>query len=214
MRNEALIRGATELFRASVAPYCKLTQRGMTRRITAAAPIKIINDQRDRRIDRAGLTYQLNVIRNILGVEDYALGLMITTNEEMKKINRKYRKKDEPTDIVALPVHEDLDPRQPLPNIPPELKDLGDIIVSLPYIESNCASLNVPLEEEFPFILTHGILHLMGHDHEEDDEAELMEAKEEEVKELFWRQLAEEARENGGRHPSAFYQNEADVSND
>ena len=86
-------------------------------------------------------------------------------------LNRDYRGKDSPTDVLSFAQREGefADPNDPM---------LGDILVSLDRAKDQAESRNHPLSQELSLLLVHGLLHLLGYDHIDDDDAEEMEALE------------------------------------
>jgi probable rRNA maturation factor len=81
--------------------------------------------------------------------------IFVTCSEEMQKLNREYRGKDEPTDVLTVP---SLSPRV-----------LGDIAISVEIAAANAAELGHSTEAEVKVLILHGLLHLAGYDHETDD---------------------------------------------
>jgi probable rRNA maturation factor len=81
--------------------------------------------------------------------------IFVTCSEEMQKLNREYRGKDEPTDVLTFP---SLNPRV-----------LGDIAISVEIAAANAAELGHSTEAEVKVLILHGLLHLAGYDHETDD---------------------------------------------
>jgi len=81
--------------------------------------------------------------------------IFVTCSEEMQKLNREYRGKDEPTDVLTFP---SLSPRV-----------LGDIAISAEIAAANAAELGHSTEAEVKVLILHGLLHLAGYDHETDD---------------------------------------------
>jgi probable rRNA maturation factor len=81
--------------------------------------------------------------------------IFVTCSEEMQKLNRQYRGKDEPTDVLTFP---SLSPRV-----------LGDIAISVEIAAANAAELGHSTEAEVKVLILHGLLHLAGYDHETDD---------------------------------------------
>ena len=79
----------------------------------------------------------------------------ITSNREMKALNRRFRKKNKPTDVLSFP--------SPIPGI------AGDIAISLEIAADNAAELGHSLATEVKILILHGMLHLAGYDHEIDD---------------------------------------------
>ena len=73
------------------------------------------------------------------------------------------------------------DPPAEFPPIPGETPSLGEVALSYPYAARQAASRNLPVEREVALLIVHGVLHLLGHDHAEPDEAEAMRAMEAEA---------------------------------
>ncbi|MBP9478606.1 MAG: rRNA maturation RNase YbeY [Sebaldella sp.] len=109
--------------------------------------------------------------------EDPYVSVLITTNEIIKGINKEYREKDEPTDVISFAYNE-------TENIGP-FNILGDIIISSDRVSEQASEYEHSEEREFFYVLCHGILHLLGYDHIEEDDKSVMRAKEEEILEKF-----------------------------
>lgn len=107
------------------------------------------------------------------------ISLALVDNETIQNINRDYRGKDMPTDVISFAYHETDDF-----NIGP-YDTLGDIVISLERIEEQRKEYNHSYEREFYYILTHGLLHLLGYDHIDEEEKKEMRAREEEILEKF-----------------------------
>ena len=91
---------------------------------------------------------------------------------EIQQLNREHRAKDRPTDVLSFPLdgeHESLAGIERL---------LGDIVISLDTAKIQAEAYDAPLMREVERLMIHGILHLVGHDHEEPDERVVMEAEE------------------------------------
>lgn len=99
------------------------------------------------------------------------ISLVITDDEEMKEINRLYRKIDFTTDVLSFPINDGKDIKS---NI------LGDIVISYDKAKSQSVENECTIEEEIAFLFIHGLLHLLGYDHEssEEDEKEMFELQE------------------------------------
>ncbi|MDE3018275.1 MAG: rRNA maturation RNase YbeY [Nitrospirota bacterium] len=91
------------------------------------------------------------------GVPTAELSLLIVGDHLMRRLNGRYRRKAVTTDVLAFPMRE-----APGPN--PLL--LGDVVISLPQAARQARAQNVPLNRELAQLLVHGILHLLGYDHE------------------------------------------------
>lgn len=107
------------------------------------------------------------------------MSLLLTGNDEIQVINREYRDKDQPTDVISFAYHEtedfDIGPYD----------TLGDIVISLDRVFEQAKEYNHSPKREFFYVLTHGILHLLGYDHIEEDDKLEMRAKEEEILKEF-----------------------------
>jgi probable rRNA maturation factor len=111
----------------------------------------------------------LNTICNSLTQKD--IELIITSNDEIQEINREYRGIDRPTDVLSFP-YEDM-PMAPL----------GSIIISKEMVEQKAKEFSHKESDEFALLFIHGLLHLLGMDHEIDSGE--MRAKEEELIRAF-----------------------------
>jgi probable rRNA maturation factor len=91
----------------------------------------------------------------------------------MRTLNRDYRGKDRVTDVLSFSMREGR-----FPDMQPAL--LGDIVISVPVAEKQARAAGHPLEREIERLLVHGLLHLMGYDHEQGlQQARKMRRKEE-----------------------------------
>jgi len=86
------------------------------------------------------------------------LGLLLAGDRFMRRLNRRYRRKDRTTDVLAFPMP------QPSARSGPAL--LGDVVISLPQAERQAARAGHPLDRELVVLMIHGTLHLLGYDHE------------------------------------------------
>ena len=82
--------------------------------------------------------------------------LMVVNSEDIQKINMQYRQIDKPTDVLSFPLEE-------MPQAP-----LGTIIINAEYVKNSAASLGHSEKNEFCLLYIHGLLHLLGYDHEVD----------------------------------------------
>jgi probable rRNA maturation factor len=131
----------------------------------------------------------LPAIRSLAGMvvegegypESSEVTLLLVSDSEMGSYNERFLNRTGPTDVLAFPV-EDLKPGV-VPerdfNGPPLL--LGDIIVAPEYISRQAEEYGVSFEDEISLMVVHGLLHLLGYDHQDDDEAEAMELREREI---------------------------------
>lgn len=112
---------------------------------------------------------------------DTEVTLLLVTDEEMAGYNERFLNRSGSTDVLAFPV-EDLIPGvvpESDPHGPPLL--IGDVIVAPAQVRRQASDYEVAFEDEMALMVTHGILHLIGYDHQNDDEAERMEQREKEL---------------------------------
>lgn len=84
--------------------------------------------------------------------------IKIGGEEESQALNSQYRKKDSPTDVLSFPLHEEL----------PNGYYLGDIHICFPIAREQALEAGISLEQEMFTLMVHGLLHLAGYDHEND----------------------------------------------
>ena len=109
-----------------------------------------------------------------LGYPDFDLGIWLTTNKTIQKYNREYRDKNEPTDVLSFPYHTELKAGQKIKAREDEDKNLGDLIISIPYVFENKKELPGNFIARMDRLLVHGICHLLGYDHIKDDDYKKM----------------------------------------
>jgi probable rRNA maturation factor len=101
--------------------------------------------------------------------EDCELSIRIVDTGESQQLNRDYRGKDKPTNVLSFPFE------SPVPLQP---KLLGDLVICAPVVASEAAQQGKPELQHWAHLTVHGCLHLLGYDHINDDDATQMEAKE------------------------------------
>ncbi|GFO46358.1 endoribonuclease ybey [Plakobranchus ocellatus] len=109
------------------------------------------------------------------------------TNRGIKRLNKRYRGIDEVTDVLAFPFHE-ISPENAgeLPEVlHGEECILGDIVLGMPYIASDCLRRDEDLQSTLVTMFTHGLCHLVGFDHETDQEWKQMYRRELDILERF-----------------------------
>lgn len=117
-------------------------------------------------VSRAVLSY--------LELAEAELSILLCDDATIHPLNRDYRGKDKPTDVLSFAQREG-----EFAFVDDNL--LGDVIVSMDTTIRQAKERNHSTQTELRVLLVHGILHLLGYDHIEDDEAEIMEAKEREI---------------------------------
>jgi probable rRNA maturation factor len=94
------------------------------------------------------------------------VSVLLTDDAEIQVLNRDWRGKDKPTDVLSFPAAE-ID--RPF---------LGDIAIAFETMQRDAASRKIALDQHLSHLLIHGLMHLLGHDHKDDTEAAEMEALE------------------------------------
>lgn len=96
-----------------------------------------------------------------LGRRKSELSLSLVGDGEMRELNRTYRRKDRPTDVLAFPLHD--------PPVPANAASLGDVVISIDTALLAARQQRRPLARCLDGLLIHGVLHLLGYDHEISD---------------------------------------------
>ena len=97
------------------------------------------------------------------------INLKFVSSSEMIKLNKDFRNKNLDTNVLSFPASKEIQ----------EISgELGDIAMSIPYIKTESQNLNRDIGDHMMHLLAHGILHLLGFDHNKDKEADTMEAQE------------------------------------
>ena len=117
------------------------------------------------------------VLEREAGGRPCMVSVSLVSEERIRALNDAWRDVDRATDVISLecerPDDPDLAPGEPC--------ELGDIVLAPAYIARQAASFGTTEADEFRLLLTHGLLHLLGYDHLDDEEASAMEAREEEL---------------------------------
>ena len=133
----------------------------------------IVNRQRRVRIPVQDLNRFLASAQKRLRVPNGALTVALVSDLEMKRWNRAYRGKNRPTDVLSFPLensHRAATKSSRRPSPPRRAKDLylGDIAIAPAVARKNAARFGRTFTAEMRILILHGILHLMGYDHETD----------------------------------------------
>jgi probable rRNA maturation factor len=107
----------------------------------------------------------------------FEIAIRLSDDAEVRTLNRDYRHKDEPTNVLSFPM---VDPGQigALASTPDEEVLLGDIVLARETCVREAAARAISVESHATHLIVHGTLHLLGYDHMRDDEAEAMESLE------------------------------------
>lgn len=111
--------------------------------------------------------WEIAKLRHCPSVNEVAV--KIVSKEEMQRLNQLFRDKNYPTNVLAFPAH-------PIPGIPNNL--LGDIAICAHVVWEEANQDQIPLSAHWSHLAAHGLLHLLGYDHETDEETDVMQGLE------------------------------------
>jgi probable rRNA maturation factor len=109
------------------------------------------------------------------------LTILLVEDQEMAVYNQRFLGREGPTDVLAFPVE------HLIPGLVPDLDEndpplmTGDVVIAPAYVAGQADRVGASFSDEMALMVTHGILHVLGYDHERDDEAALMERREREL---------------------------------
>ena len=143
------------------------------------------------RLDRAALRRLAVHVLRAEGVAPPAeVGLVVTDDETLRDLNRRYRGLDEPTDVLSFG-HEPFDRlrtepfdrlrTEPFVTPPDGVRRLGEVILSYPTAERQAQEAGHSVQDEAAHLMVHGLLHLVGYDHDDPEDERRMRAREEEL---------------------------------
>ena len=125
-----------------------------------------------------------NVIRVCFEIEKlldkrFTVNVILTTPEDIRRINKEYRKIDKETDVLSFPIFEkdELSEIQKNGNTIPEV--LGDIIISIEQVKKQAKEYGHSFERELAYMVVHGFYHCIGYDHIKEEDKKKMREKEE-----------------------------------
>ncbi|WP_312814759.1 rRNA maturation RNase YbeY [Brevundimonas sp.] len=109
------------------------------------------------------------VATKALGSVEGDVVVLLADDEAVQDLNKRFRDKDRPTNVLSFPAAESAFPH------------LGDVVLGLEYCVEEAKAQGKTLKDHLSHLVVHGVLHLLGRDHVEDEEAEQMEAEEREI---------------------------------
>ena len=143
------------------------------------------NQELSRRVAETACEYvnKHNALNFLQLGKPLVINLCLSDDNEVHTLNRDFRNMDKPTNVLSFANIDSL-------NFEEECKfndeiELGDIIIALETMRREAAEKSIALHDHYCHLLTHGILHLLGFDHMEDEEAEYMESFEVEILKLL-----------------------------
>jgi probable rRNA maturation factor len=134
-----------------------------------------LNIFNEKKYPLTGLKVKLNKITRLVEKnteldknKNWVLDLFLINEKESQKLNKQYRQKDYPTDVLAFPFYYLY--QKELNNC----DNLGDIFICYPVVQKQAKEYQHSFDYEFCFLFTHGMLHLLGYDHEVPKEKKTM----------------------------------------
>ncbi len=114
-------------------------------------------------------------------IGEVEVGVIIVGESDMQELNREHREQDSATDVLSFPIDDD----ESLPGVP---RMLGDVAICLPVLLAQAIEREVSPAAELTDLLIHGVLHLLGYDHETDAGEMLMRQDEigDEIATIVW----------------------------
>jgi probable rRNA maturation factor len=111
-------------------------------------------------------------VKVVVDDDDISVSILFTGDAEIAEVNKQWRNKDYATNVLSFPVSANV----PVPEGEP--RPLGDIVMAYGTIVREAAEQKKPIANHVSHLIVHGLLHLLGYDHEKGAEAEIMEARE------------------------------------
>jgi probable rRNA maturation factor len=127
--------------------------------------IHIENRQKAVKLDLRRIRRVVCKLKKVLCCSDQEISLLFVDNKQIRELNRQYLNRDHPTNVISFSLREG-----DCGHVNPHL--LGDIVISVERALQDAASGDLPLDDEIDFLLIHGMLHLLGYNHEGIDENE------------------------------------------
>ena len=140
--------------------------------------ILISNNCQRMNLDERLIYHAALATLKVHGSEDCEVSILLTDDAEIQALNRHYRQIDAPTDVLAFAMREGIDS-----DLNPHL--LGDVVISLQTAQRQSLAQGHALEIELALLTVHGILHLLGYDHQMPEEAAMMFEKQEAILRLI-----------------------------
>ena len=112
------------------------------------------------------------IVSTILDQEkmsDCVINLRLMNDKEMRKLNMQFRQKDKTTNVLSFP-NDDISVKQ--------TKNIGDIAISVEYVKAEAKKEGKTFDDHIIHMLAHGVYHILGYDHENNENAMIMENKE------------------------------------
>ncbi|MFU2157659.1 rRNA maturation RNase YbeY [Caldisericum sp. AR60] len=133
--------------------------------------VEILNKVRKFKVNKTGIKNVVDSIFNELNVKEKGqISIVLLSKNAIREINKRYRKKDKPTNVLSFQIDYE------------KGKNIyGEILISPEVAQNEAKKLGNNFNDYFIFLIIHGVLHLLGYDHEKDEERIVMEQLEEKL---------------------------------
>ena len=136
---------------------------------------EIINDTNYKIENLDTLNNYLNFLVKKRNLEDAIFNMIFVTSEKIHEINKEYRNVDRVTDVISFALEDSIE------GYVEEIRMLGDIYICVEKMKEQAELYNHSVLREMCFLTTHGLLHLLGYDHMEEDDEKVMFSLQEEL---------------------------------
>lgn len=136
---------------------------------------EIINDTNYKIENLDTLNNYLNFLVKKRNLEDAIFNIIFVTSEKIHEINKEYRNVDRVTDVISFALEDSIE------GYVEEIRMLGDIYICIEKMKEQAELYNHSVLREMCFLTTHGLLHLLGYDHMEEDDEKVMFSLQEEL---------------------------------
>lgn len=138
------------------------------------------------------VTLAAEKVAELYGLQNAEVSVTLTDDAHIHELNKTYRGVDRPTDVLSFALTESEEPEV---EGGPETEILGDLVLSVERVAAQAEEYGHSLRREAAFLTVHGMLHLLGYDHIEDEDREEMEAEQRTVMDALG--ISREERQNG-----------------
>jgi probable rRNA maturation factor len=138
-------------------PTIRRIARAVSASYNIAMPVEVVRRGAGKKYSARVVTTTATEILRLLNCQDVELSLALVGNSEIRKLNAKYRGRDYATDVLSFPAAD---------NLPGPVSLLGDVVISVEKARAQAKERGRSLKDEMTTLLIHGIVHLLGYDHE------------------------------------------------
>ena len=129
---------------------------------------EVVNNTNNKVEELDTLEEYIKYVTKKLNIEDAIFNIILVDTLEIQRINKTYRNIDKPTDVISFALEDNSNFRNPVARM------LGDIYICIPIAYEQAKTYEHSKIREICFLATHGILHLLGYDHMNKEEEEIM----------------------------------------